>query len=550
MKWEQDLDTKAGRFALSRRGLLQGIAASIPFMAMPGFALAQAGKPRYGGTFVVASGTEPRHLNQNITTDSSTKLISNPIFSKLVGLKSDFTPSPDLAKSWEMSSDGKTYTFHLHEGVSWHDGKPLTAEDIRFTFTDILFAHHNIGKTLAPFVEEISIPDPATIVFRLKSPNDVFMTFVAGQSYIQPKHLYENSDIADNPANMAPVGSGPFKFVSWSKGQEVVLERNENYFLKDRPYVDRIVTRFIPEPSARIRSLEAGEIDYVTYFDLPPAFVVELKDNADVVVVNKGHEAWGSLVELMMNLDKAPFNDVRVRRGIAHALDRDFIVKAANFGLSKVATGPISSDLAWAYNPDTRQYPYNVEEANKLLDEAGLARGADGNRFRGRLIVTRTIEANMKAAQVVAEQLRAVGIAIEVQGQDAASMVEAVYTKRDFDFYIHSLTTGPDPAMGMQRQYISSNIRPVPYTNAIGYRNPEVDALFEKAASNPHREERAALYKQISAILSEDVAMVWLWENAAFSAHSAKFANLHQWAAESIYNYADVYWEEGKESRA
>lgn len=536
-------------FRLSRRSLLQGIAVSIPFMAMPGLSFAQSG-PRYGGTFIVGCGTEPRHLNQNITTDSATKLISNPIFSKLVGLKSDFSPTPDLAKSWTISDDGKTYTFDLHEGVMWHDGKPLTSEDIRFTFEQILFAHHNIGKTLAPFIEGIETPDEKTITFHLKSPNDVFLTFVAGQSYIQPKHLYDGSDIAENPANLAPVGSGPFKFSEWSKGREVVLVRNENYFLKDKPYVDRIVTRFIPEPSARIRSLEAGEIDYVAYFDLPPAFVVELQKNPAIKVVSEGHEAWGSIVELMMNLDKAPYNDVRVRRAITHAIDRQFIVEKANYGLSKVATGPVSSQIGWAYNADTQQYPYDPELANKLLDEAGVARGSDGNRFSARIVVTRTIEANLKSAQIIAEQLRQVGIDVEVQGLDAATVVEAVYTTREFDMFVQSLTTGPDPAMGMQRQYVSSNIRPVPYTNGIGYRNPQVDEMFAKAAASPSRDERAALYKEISAILCEDAALVWLYENAAYSAFNAAFGNLHEWAAESIYSYGDVFWMEGAESRA
>ena len=537
------------RFRLSRRALLQGMAATIPFMAMPGLAFAQGG-PRYGGTFVVGCGTEPRHLNQNITTDSSTKLISNPIFSKLVGLKSDFSPSPDLAKTWTISEDGKTYTFNLHEGVTWHDGKPLTSDDVRFTFESVLFAHHNIGKSLAPFVEGIETPDANTIVFQLKSPNDVFLTFVAGQSYIQPKHLYEGTDIADNPANLAPVGSGPFKFESWSKGQEVVLVRNENYFLKDQPYVDRIVTRFIPEPSARIRSLEAGEIDYVAYFDLPPAFIVELQKNPDIKVVSKGHEAWGSIVELMPNHDKAPFNDIRVRRALTHAIDRKFIVDKANYGLSKVATGPVSSDIGWAYNPDTKQYPFDIAEANRLLDEAGLAPDANGIRFKTNIVVTRTIEANLKSAQIIGEQLRQVGIDVEVRGMDAATVVEQVYTTREFDLFVQSLTTGPDPAMGMQRQYISSNIRPVPYTNGIGYRNPTVDEMFAKAAASPSREERAKLYKEISTILCDDAVLVWLYENAPYSAHRAAFGNLHEWAAESIYSYGDVYWSEGSETKA
>lgn len=538
----------SSRDGLTRRTLLQVMAAAIPVLSMPGLAFA-AEEPRYGGSFIVGSGSEPRHLNQNITTDSVVKLISNPIFSKLVGLRSDFTPEPDLAKSWTISEDGLTYTFLLNDGVTWHDGKPLTSEDVKFTFEKVLFAYHNIGKSMAGFVESIETPDATTVIFKLKKPNDVFLTFVSGQSYIQPKHIYDGTDIMENPANLKPVGSGPFKFSEWSRGREIVLLRNENYFRKDRPYVDRIVTRFIPEASARVRALEAGEIDYLAYFDLPPAMVADLQKNADITVVSQGHEAWASILELMLNLDRAPYDNVLVRRAITHAIDRQFIVDKAKYGLAKVATGPISSDLAWAYTPETRQYPFNIDEANKLLDEAGLKKDANGVRFNATIVVTKTIDANVKTAQIIAEQLKQVGINVQVRAIDDAASAEAVYTKRDFDMYVQSLTTGPDPAMGMQRQYISSNIRPVPYTNGIGYRNPKVDELFASAAAEPLRAKRAELYKEISKILSEDAALVWLYENNAYSAFNAAFGNLHSWAAESIYSYGDVYWKQGVNSR-
>jgi peptide/nickel transport system substrate-binding protein len=555
MDWENFMTKRktetAGSVSVSRRAVLQGLAAAaaLPYLAMPGFARA-ADMPLYGGTFVVGSGTEPRHLNQNITTDSATKLISNPIFSKLVGLKSDFTPSADLARSWTVSDDGLIYTFKLEEGVTWHDGKPFSSDDVKFTFEKVLFEYHNIGKSLGAFVASVTTPDANTVVFTLKSPNDVFMTFVAGQSYIQPKHIYDGTDIMNNPANLKPIGTGPFKFSQWARGRELTLLRNDAYFKKNQPYVERIVTRFIPEASARVRALEAGEIDYVAYFDLPPSMVADLQKNADLTVVSKGHEAWGSIVELMMNLDKAPYNDVRVRRAITHAIDRDFIIAKANYGLSKIATGPISSEIAWAYNPDTKQYPFNIAEANRLLDEAGVAKDGNGIRFKAGIVVTRTIEANLKAAQIIAEQLKKVGIAVEVLSMDAATTTEAVYTKREYDMFIQSLTTGPDPAMGMQRQYISSNIRPIPFTNGIGYRNPKVDDLLAKAAGDPERQKRAVLYKEASAVLCEDAALVWLYENAAYSAFNSAFGNLHSWAAESIYSYGDVFWKEGESKRS
>lgn len=544
----KNAEGRGGR-PVSRRSVLKFSACALPALALPGFVSAQEA-PRYGGAFVVGAGTEPRHLNPNIVSDLATKLVANPILNKLVGMARDLTPIPDLARTWTISEDGKTYTFALEEGVLWHDGKPFTSEDVKFTFEKVLFPFHNAGKTISPHVESIEAPNAATIVFKLKHPNDMFLTIVAQQSYIQPKHVYDGTDVMENPANLKPIGTGPFKFSSWTRGQEVVLQRNETYFRKDRPYVDRIVTRFIPEASARVRALEAGEVDYVVYIDLPSSSVASLRANPEFTVVGEGHEAWGSIVELILNNEKAPFGEVKVRQALAHAIDRQFIVEKAYFGLGRVAKSSVSSDLGWPYDPNVKQYDYDPEKAERLLDEAGVARGANGIRFRTSVVVAITFAAGVKAAQIVAEQLAKVGIAVEVESVDPATSAERVYLTRQYDMYIQSLITGPDPAMGMQAQYISGNIRPVPYTNGAGYRNAEVDALFEKAATNADRRQRAVLYKKIQAILAEQVPVVWLYENVPFSAYRSSFGNLHSWAAESIYNYGDVYWKDGSPTRA
>lgn len=535
---------------LSRRGLMKGFAATAALMGLPAGALRAAAEgPRYGGTFVVCSGAEPRHLNQNVTTDIATKLIANPIFSKLINLKSDLTFKPELATEWTVSPDGRTIAFTLHGGVKWHDGTPFTAGDAKFTFEEILFKNHNIGKTLAPVVVSVEATDDTHLVFTLTEPNDVLMTFIAGQGYIQARHIYEGQNVVESEANMAPVGTGPFRFSTWKRGQEVVLERNQDYFLADQPYVDRIVTRFIPEATARIRALQAGEVDYVTYNDLPLPSVKALQASKKVVLAEAGHEAWGSIVELMMNLDKEPFKNPAVRKAIAHALDVPFIIDFATFGLGKAATGPVASTIAWAYTPDTTQYPHDIEKAKALLDEAGFPI-RDGKRFAATISCYRSSDAFVKVCQIVAEQLKAVGIEVEVTPMDAATASEFVYVKREFDFHIQSFTTGPDPAMGVQRQYMSTNIRPLMATNGIGYRNAEVDDLLLKAAASGNRAERAELYRKVSKVLCDDCAMIWLYENPTLSAYNADYGNLHGWAAESIYSYGDVYWKGGKDTRA
>jgi peptide/nickel transport system substrate-binding protein len=537
-------------YGISRRNVLMGAAATMAAISIPGLVRAAGDKPLYGGTFVVGCATEPRHLNLNIATDITIKLIANPVYNKLVGLKSDLTQKPDLAETWSASDDKLSYTFNLRDGIKWHDGTPFSAEDVKFTFEEILFKNHAMGKTLAPNVAAVEAPDARTVVFRLKSPNDVLITFIAGQGFIQAKHIYAGTDIMQNPANLKPVGTGSFKFVSWDRGQTITLERNPDYFLAAQPYVDRIVTRFIPEATARIRALEAGEVDYVTYADLPASAIAELRVNPDIEVTSKGHEAWGSLVQLMPNFDRENLRKLDVRRAIAHAIDPNFIIQKAVYDLANPATGPISSRIAWAYTPDTMQYPHDVEKANALLDAAGYPKDADGVRFKAKIVMDRGIDTFVKVGEIIAEQLKPLGITLAVTPFDAATVDQLVFVKRDFDFYLQSFVTGPDPAMGVQRQYISNNIRPVPTTNASGYRNPKADELLNKAAQSGSHEERAELYKSLAKLLCEDCANIWIYENPTFSAFSKKFGNLHTWAAESIYSYSDVYWKEGSAQRA
>ena len=534
---------------ITRRSLLKAAGAALPLMALPGFAIAEEA-PRYGGAFVVGAGTEPRNLNLNTVASLATKLAANPVFNKLVGMARDLSPTPDLAKSWSVSADGKVYRFELEQGVTWHDGQPFTAKDVKFTFEKMLFPYHAGGKAIQPFVDEIDASDDHVVEFRLNKPIDMFMTIVSQQGYIMPAHVYGDGDVMEHPANSQPIGTGPFRFASWARGQEIVLERNEQYFRADQPYVDRIVIRFIPEPSARVRALEAGEVDYVVYIDLPPSSIEGLRSNPDITVVSEGHEAWGSIVELIFNNEKKPFDNVKVRQALSHAIDREFINDFAYFGLGRVAKSSINSDLGWPYTPEVKQYEHDVEKAAQLLDEAGVAAGADGKRFSTSIVVTQSFAAGVKAAQIIAEQLGKLGIDVRVEAIDLATAAEKVYVTREYDMYIQSLITGPDPAFGYQTQYTSSNIRPVPYTNGAGYRNAEVDSLFEKAATSDDRAARAELYKQIQVILAEEAPVVWLYENVPYTAYRSSFGNLHSWAAESIYNFGDVFWKEGSDSRA
>lgn len=534
------------KFPIYRRRFIAGAGAVLAGAhVLPAFA--QPKTPLYGGTLVMGLGSEPGTLNINLTTDLPVSLIASNLYNRLVNLgpKGEFTP--ELATSWETTPDGRKYTFHLAKGVKWHDGRPFTSADVTYTLDEMVRKSHPNGSAMFAWVESIEAPDADTVVVNLKSPYEPFIGFLALRVYMLPRHLFENrGEIRQNPANTRPVGTGPYKFVEWQRGSHVTLEKNTAYFRPGEPYLDRFVYRIIPDPAARVLALETGEIDYLCQTDLPSSAIPTLQKNKNVVVTFKGTEAIDAITQIMFNHDRKPFNDVRVRRAIAHAVNRQFVIDRAALGIPKVASSPINSTTEWAYNPDVRLYPFDTAAANRLLDEAGLPKGADGVRLRTTILAPRGRDDQTRAAEIVAQQLKEIGIAAGVSILDTATLADVSYVKRDFDMMINLLTTGPDPAVGVQRQYVSSNIRPVPFSNASAYRNATVDRLFAEAETAPNTAERATRYKEIQKILADDAVVLWLWEVSQPSAWRDDFENMHTSSTASNYVLARAWSRKGK----
>ena len=490
--------------------------------AAPSLAGTTAEKPKYGGTFVVAIVNDPTTLNPATSSDFYVKIISGTVFDTLVNLDFNFNPVPRLAKSWEISKDGLTYTFHL-ANTTWHDGRPLTSDDVKFTVEQILIPFHPSGAQYKDRVQEIQTPDPHTVVFKLKTVFPPFLTSLTNDLYIMPKHVYQGTDILKNPARLTPVGTGAFKFAEWKRGDYIRVVRNPNYFQEGKPYLDEIVFKVAADPGARMLAFEKGELDYLSFYMFPASEVERVRKMPGFKTTTKGHEIFGDILDLFFNLDKA------------------------DYGLGKVATGPIPSSLGWAYTTQVTSYAYDVNRANALLDEAGYPRKEGGVRFKTSLMWDRTVPLFTKTAEILREQFKAVGIDLELRPSDRPTMLDLVFTKRNFDLWAHGLSTGGDPAIGIQRLYLSSNIRPAPFTNASGYRNPTVDELFAKGAGTPDQKVRAQFYHQVQKVLSQDLPVLWLLEFSDNSAWRDEFRGVHEWSALSFYTLGDTWWTKGRE---
>jgi peptide/nickel transport system substrate-binding protein len=495
---------------------------------------------------VLATFADPGALNPALTTSVPTHIVTGPMFSGLVAHDFAFNPVPDLAERWSIADDGRTYTFELAPHALWHDGRPVTAADVQFTFEEVLLKYH--GRTRAALgqnLEAVEARDAHTTVFRFKEPYAPFLALVdVVNAPILPRHVYATGELVKHPANSAPVGSGPFKFKEWARGDHITLVRNDDYFKAGKPYLDRIVVRIMPDAAAATIAFEKGEVDYFLF--PPPHELGRLQRLPGVTVTTRGREGFAGILTLIPNLRRPILGQLKVRQAMAHALDRREILEKVYFGHGEVATGPISRALGWAYNPEVPRYERDVARANQLLDEAGFPRGPSGVRFPLTVLYDTSFA---RLAEVLRDQVAAVGIELQLQLMERNAWIDAVYKRWDFDLAFTHFENGPDPDIGVKRVYVSSNIAPIPFSNAAGYHNPRVDELFDVAARELDRAARARAYFEIQEILLRESPYIWLIESGHLSgvAFRSEFQGLHSWSSKSIMTYgADAWWSKGK----
>lgn len=481
-------------------------------------------------TVVVALGTEPGQLNPAITTGGGVHPITDQIFNGLVGLDEQLNPVPELAERWDISEEGQVYTFHLRRGVTWHDGAPFTAADVVFTFDQVLLKYHSRTRAgLGPALERIESPDDSTVVFRFKYPYaPLLQRLDVTEASILPKHVYgDGRDMLTHQANQHPVGTGAFVFSDYVRGDRIVLDRNMHYFRPGLPGVDRVVFRILPSAATASLALESGDVDYIS--SVPGPDLTRFRTQSEFRVVQSTGGSGGSVCQevIIPNLARPPLDRLDVRRAIYSAIDRDFIAERVYFGQGVAATGPVSSRHPWAYIAPATKYPHDVALANQLLDRSGLRRGADGMR----VTLSFAHAANQaRLADVLRDQLRAVGIVLRLEPLDFNAAVDRVFVKKDFDFGFASFCNGADPDIGVRRVYSSSNIGPIPFSNGAGYRNPAVDSLFSAAASTIDRAKRRELYGRIQSLVAEDLPYFWLFDSAGYRAWRATFTEFHPWS--------------------
>lgn len=500
-----------------------------------------AEEPTRGGQLDAIINPEPPILMLGLNQQAPTQVVAGKIYQSLLTYDFDLNPMPSLAHSWEVSDDGLTYTFHLEEEVVWHDGEPFDSSDVVFSYDTFLPETHPRWRPLHERTESITAPDENTVVFELEEPFPAFiMGFAVDNAPIIPRHLYEGTDYQDNEWNQTPIGTGPFKFEEWERGSYIHLVRNDDYWKEGKPYLDEIYFQVIPDAASRVAALETGRAhmsrgEDIEFFDVPR---VSQLDHLEMTT--QGWEMFAPLAWLEFNVREEPISDKRFRQAVMHAIDREFILNNIFFNLGKVATGPINS-ATLHYTDDVKQYDYDPQRANELLDEMGLEPDADGVRTELRLLPLPYGEQWDRLAEYVRQQLIEVGIDARLEAADAGTWAERV-ADWDYDMTFNYLYQYGDPAIGVARSYISSNIRRgTLFTNTMGYENEEVDRLFAEAAVEVDPERRQELYTEVQQLLVEEVPVAWLIELEFPTIYDTRFHNLVTTAIGTNETYDDVY---------
>lgn len=446
------------------------------------------------------------NLDPRLSTDVASANVTNLVYAGLVKWDMDTMEIiPYVAKEIEIPDD-TTYIFHLHEGVYFHDGVELTAEDVKYTydtFRDPDFGARNIAF-YEPIVE-INVIDDYTVEFILEEPNAPFLYYLSPG--IVPKHIADGNG---ESLQTDPVGAGPYVFVEWIPNDSIVMEAFDDYF-GGKPAIDKIVLRPIPETTTKLVELETGGVHVVD--GVPAEDVSRLEDDPNVeVTINPGT----GFNYLSYHHQEPPFDDVRMRQAIAYGIDMEALVEHVWYGLREVAYSPIIP-TSWAHNPNVRKFGYEPDKAMELMEDAGYPDGFETTlRFS-------EAEETREQCEIIQYQLADVNMDVSLLEQEWGAHYGDILDG-NFEFYAMGWSGQTDPDRGVYRQFHSRNWAPVS-ANRQMYANERVDELLDLARTNPDQEIRKDKYFEIQEILAEEQSYTYISYYVTIAAHRPEVQN-------------------------
>lgn len=513
-----------------------GAALVLPFGAA-------AQTPKRGGTLVVGNTQVPRHVNGAVQSGIATAMPSTQIFASPLRFDDKWNPQPYLAESWKLAEDGKSLTLNLRKNAVFHDGKPITSADVAFSIMAIK-ANHPFQTMMGP-VEKVETPDPYTAIIRMSAPHPaIVLAMSPALCPILPKHIYDDGkDLKSHPRNTTDVvGSGPFRLTEFQAGRRVVMERFDKFFLPGKPYLDKVIMNITPDAASLMLGLERGDIQMLP-FVTPPSDLKRLQANPNIDLTAKGYDGVGALNWLSFNTAKKPLSDVQVRKAIATAIDKKFITKALMGGYATESNGPIVAGSPLS-SKDVTLYPFDLKKAAAMLDAAGYKANADGERFKLTIdYLPNQDDQQRNVAEYVRGQLKKIGITVEVRASaDFPSWAKRM-ASHDFDLGMDTVYNWGDPIIGVHRTYLSTNIKPIVWTNTQSYNNPKVDELLNTAGSLLDPTKRKAYYATFEKIVTDEAPIVFINQVPYHTATSKKLGNVPTTIWGPVSPYDEVYFK-------
>jgi peptide/nickel transport system substrate-binding protein len=526
--------------ALALVGLL--LISACTGTAQPGTSVVpSAGAPVAGGTVTIPIGADPTLNPWSPNAFVESLFINRAIFEGLTKPGKDLAPAPDLAESWTTASDGLSWTFKLRSGVKWSDGTAFSADDVAFTFNDVVLKPDLGAQNRASYaaVTKVTVVDPNTVRFDLTRKFAALPSFLAYNAGILPKHVLSANPLTTTTFNKGvPVSTGPFKVEKYTSGQSVSLVRNDNYF-GPKAYLDKVVFTVVPDPNTQIAQALSGDISIMILDN--KAAVDRVKSASTLSVVSR------PLVQyywLALNQTDPRFTDVRVRQAFVYAIDRQAIIKSVELGYGSIANSPITPALAAYYDPSlASKYPYDPAKAKDLLTQAGWKADANGVMQKDGKPFQFTMDVGQRGVlepvnALIQQDLKKVGVIADLNTMEWNSYIQKDVVRREYSATVNWWTYPSDPDVF---PYYHSSAAGKGF-NIPGYQDPKLDDLLVQGQSASDLEARKAVYKQLQAYTSETLPYLFLWYPQEIDVVSTSLKGVPEVGLRDAMHYLGEWW--------
>ncbi|MCQ9208482.1 MAG: ABC transporter substrate-binding protein [Omnitrophica bacterium] len=494
----------------------------------------------YGGTLIWGTRNKPTIINPVLITHSVSASLKELIFNSLVRINSKGKIEPDLAESWDISSDDLVYTFHLRKGVRFHDARECTAFDVKFTYDKLIDPKINSPFRLSfQLAKEFKVVDAYTFQIILNKPSVPFIYRLTNIE-IMPKHLLEKVDLKDCLFNSHPVGTGPFRFKQWTKEDEITLEYNPDYY-EGRPYLDKIIVKTYPTSRDVWAALMRGEVDFVEFIE---------REDYEILKDDPAFKAYALPIDcyyaISYNPEDSILADRKIRKAITYAVDIKSLIERVAGGYGLESNGPFYPE-SLGFNPEVKPFEYNSEKAQALLAEAGWKDidndgilEKEGEELELKVLIDTRSDIYKRIAMVIRQQLQEIGIKIKLQLYNHEDMLTKEFLGQNrVQAHLRLFLGGTDPDDTAAHWYSRECKR---MSRLWTYNNEEIDKLFELGRVTKDKEKRQEIYQKIHQLIYQDESACFLYFPVDFHAVSAKFKGIDEFFTLSMPYYTLRDW--------